>query len=304
MLGKRKAAAVGDNISWTITFDDSTALRSVVDAAAAIMQRMIFKIAKHEEDSQYYLMVDGCDNSNTCFINARILLQDKLEIHLADTEEFVFCVECRHMLIAMDNASLMHGTLILEGMDEDEKLCIRIHDEDRPTSDEISILDTYMDIDMPKKPREMNFRITAEIDSVKIRDIIKKGRKTHAEHLQMTIHITGTSSIKRSHICFSIDGDFKHMQRFTQDVVVGDDGTMVVRAADKDDDKNVGGAAMPHTPPAFDNKYPVDKIEAFVKNVKGSMLTAMLEQNMPIIFIHKLGDDQSFIRFLVAPVAD
>ena len=299
MGGKRKTR---EDASWTITFDDSSALRSVVDAAASIMPRIVFKLAKaKEEHDQYYLMVDGGDTSQTCWIHARLLVHDKLQIHSQSASEFEFCVECRHLLIAMDSATLLRGTLLLQGIEADAKLCVSVVDEDRPATDEYSLLDTY-EFEQPQQLRDMSFRLTAEIDNIKMKDIIKKARKTHAEHLRIAVQVFGAASVKHSLVRFFIDGDFKHVQSFSQDVIEGEDGNMIVRAATEESTNPKGGDAG--EAPMFDNRFPVDKVEAFVKNVQGGVLTAMMEQNMPLIFVHDLGDGKSRVRFLIGPVVD
>ena len=52
---------------------------------------------------------------------------------------------------------------------------------------------------------------------------------------------------------------------------------------------------------------PIEKIDAFVKNIPVRMIVAKLKNGMPLMLTHHLGsgeDEESHVRFLVAPKSD
>ena len=95
---------------------------------------------------------------------------------------------------------------------------------------------------------------------------------------------------------------------FVHETSRDDDGSLRVRAApDGDvDEAQRSWQAVSH----LDARYPIDFIDAFLKSLPVTMIVAYVQQDNPLMMVHRLGGGipatggggiESQIRFLIAP---
>lgn len=288
---------------WVITFDDAHSLRCIVDAVSAVMNRVMFKVAR--KGANYFLMVDGADAAFACCVSARLQLDN---VTFADpsvaTDEFTFCVDCKHVLIAMKGTTNSAGTLVLEGHTYDATVKIRTKNPDQPSHMSNCELSTYVDCEPEAQLKDLDFRIVIELDVAKMREIIKQARDSHSERIHIQIFRKTLSGKERSLVVISSKGEGIFVdQTFCHEVTHGNDGSIVVRAVGDYDHELSHGDETWDT--EYDSTFPMDKIEAFLKNMQCRVVTAKAAQNIPIMLEHPLGgstDGSSHIRFLIAAV--
>lgn len=295
-LHRKRACPSAD---WTITFDDPSSLRCIVESSAAVMQRVIFKVKKI--GASYFLMVDGNDPGFTCCISARLQLHrvEFADPH-ADISEFTFCVDSKQILYSIDNPSCSHGSLVMEGHTSDATIHLRMRDPDQLSHEDFSRLSTFVDGDTQSPTVDnITFNMILEIDLTKLKEMVKKARKAHAEHLRISVFTKRNGSKEQSLVIFSVKGDSEHQQKFCNEMTRDEDGSVIVRAVVDGNEElfDTQDSAV------FEGIFPIEKIDAFVKNLQVRMLVAKVENNMPLMLTHNLapeGDD-SHVRFLVAP---
>ena len=282
---------------WAIEFEDASSLRAIVDAVAAVMQRVTFKVQRNRA-GLYVLAVDGADLGMTCCVSARLQIEENM-IDVGGTGgDFFFCVDCKHVQTALDSTAASHGTLVIEGVGE--RVHVRVRVADTHTHDETSELKTFVDSERPTEIRPLEFSTRVEIDLAQIKEIIKKARKWHAETMRMRIELDRTYS----RASFSFKGDADHEQRFYNQTQTDEDGSMVVRAASDGGDARDGfaGSGTHH----FEGVFLIDRIDSFVRILPTRMVNAFVMRGMPIMFTHTFGasasEDESYIRYLVAPI--
>lgn len=289
---------------WRILFEDASALRGVVDAVSAVMQRVIFKVAKPPNSDTYMLMFDGADVGMTCCVSARLHI-DSLTMN-GEEEEFQFCVECKHLSVAIDNPSCAHGSLVMEGH-SDATIHIRMQDPEQRSHADCSELSTFVDALKQIELNTLDFKLNIEIDLSKLREMIKKARKTHAEHIRIQIFLRDEGTKQQSLVIFSVRGDAYHCQKFSHETSKDEDGSLRVRAV-ADGDMHLEEDV--DVTPEFEGLFPVEKIDAFIKILPCRMIIAQVMQGMPLMMTHKLGGgvagnsatEESRIRFLIAPI--
>ena len=286
---------------WEIVFEDVTPLRLIVETVSAVMTRVMFKVVR-KPGGLYFLCVDGADSGLVCCVSARLQL-DNVKWNVpeeTETAEFTFCVECKHVLTAVE-PSPTGGSLTIQGNSHDATVTFRMQDPDIPSHEDSSELSTFVDGETGFKLTAMNFQTILEIDLSQMRAMIKKARKSHAECLRIRIFVDDKGSKKYSLVTFSVKGDHqRHEQKFCHEIHHHEDGSMVVRAA-ADGETNIFDTLS--IDPVFDHGFPVDKIESFVKNLPTRMIMAKVKSGLPIMFSHNLkgaNDETQHIRFLVA----
>jgi hypothetical protein len=290
---------------WIITFDDTMSLRCIVESTAAVMTRVIFKVQK--VDGVYFLMVDGADVGFMCCVSARLQIDNVTFVNSeCETSEFTFCVDCKQLLYSIEGPSCSRASLQIEGHTSDATIHLVMLDPEQQNIEDRSTLSTFINGETPQSLFPLKFKMILEVDLTKLRDIIKKARKAHAEFLRIRI-FTITKGVKQhSCVLFTVVGDTTHDQKFCNEMTQHEDGSFIVRAAVDGpftDVLEVGDES------AFDGTYPIDKIDAFVKNMHVRMLTAKVDTTMPLMLTYDLGTgesngDSSYIRFLVAPKTD
>ena len=288
---------------WSIQLDDASGLRSILDAVQAITQRVFFRVAKVEES--YMLMFDGADVGMTCCVSARLHL-DNVVVHIPDNgldDEFTFCVDCKQLKIALNNPSCSHGSFSIEYL-SDATIHCRMQDPEQLSHEDCSQLDTYVDVKTPIELDDMKFDIKIEIDIPKLREMIKKARDTHSEHMRVKIYLRTDGSRQFSLIIFSVKGDAYHCQKFSHETSRDEDGSLRVRAV-ADGEINM---FEEQDKTEYEAVFPVDKLEAFVKILPCRMIVATVTQGMPLMMTHTLGGgitaakNNSSVRFLIAPI--
>ena len=300
MIVKRRTRTTAD---WSITFEDASSLKSVVEASAAVMQRVVFKVVKKNEN--YTLMVDGADTGYTCCVSARLQLQ---KVDFADEVnpllEFTFCVDCKQLLYSIDNPSCAHHSLILEGHSQDASVHIRLFDFEQRSHQDSSRLNTFVDGDPPVALSDIEFKLLLELDVSKLKEMVKKGRKAHAETLKIMILTKMVASKEKSVVIFYVSGDTEHQQIFCHDTYRNEDGSLIVRAA-ADGEEDIFD--MKDDDSVYEGTFPIEKIDSFIKNLPSKVIMAKVMTGMPLLLQHDLGaaeTDSSHIRFLIAPVVD
>jgi len=141
---------------WRILLDDASGLRSVLDAVQAVTQRVIFKVSRTEGD-RYVLMFDGADPGMTCCVSARLNV-DQVVLRgdaTQDTEEFQFCVDCRHLQVALDTPSCSHGSLLIEYHDDATIHC-RMQDPEQMSHSDEAVLNTYVESENPIRLNDLD----------------------------------------------------------------------------------------------------------------------------------------------------
>tara|TARA_B110001450_G_scaffold255991_1_gene285020 strand:+ start:5856 stop:6851 length:996 start_codon:yes stop_codon:yes gene_type:complete len=303
---------------WTIEFDDASSLRSVVDAVAAVMNRVTFRVSKPTDMNAYMLMFDGNDHGMSCVVSARITIDHVFFASNTPPVEFTFCLECKQLLVSIDNPSCARGKLRIESYDDDASVRIVMQDPELCSHMEESNLNTYVDdVEEFGELDDMRLDYTMETDVSKFKEMIKKARKSHAERIRIQLFFPEEGSKLLSVIKFEVKGEGYacHSQTYINETQRGADGSIIVRA--------FADSAVNHTDfdvsdliCAVDAVFPVDKIEAFIRILPVRMIKVKLENSKPLVMTHELGGGvlgdtsgdgvtcNSFIRFLVAPLND
>lgn len=293
-----------DDADWKITFEDTVSLRCVVESVAAVMSRVTFKVQKVNEF--FYLAVDGADMGYTCCVSARLKLESVTYAQgYTENEEFTFCVDCKQLLYSIDNSMATHAQLCLEGHLEDASVHIVMHDPDSRNTLARATLKTFVDREEQESLCALDYTTHLEIDLAKLRDMVKTARKAHAEHLNIKIFRKTQGSREISVVTFFVDGETSHEQGFCNEILKQDDGSILVRATS--DCAGHEYMDLDDIPIIFNGTFPIEKIDAFVKNIHVRMIDARVQNGMPLMLTHQLGsgdDDTSHVRFLVGPRND
>lgn len=289
-----------DEPDWSIQFDDLTSLKIIVESAVVVNPRIDFRVKKIGDF--YFLMVDGNDQTFTCCLSARLKLNNVcVSSSLEVMDNFTFCIDTKQLLYSMDSPSFAHGCMIIEGYAHNATVHVILCDPENRNSEERSELKTFVN-GGPQQPLEpLPFNMILELDLTKMKDIMRKGRKGHAENLDIKVYIRKEGVKERSLVILSARGDSNHKHTSSNEMTRDEDGSMVVRGHQGGNE----GCRVRHDDNlCFKGSFPFEKIEAFVKNIPVKMIPAKVQNGMPLMMCYNLEageNDESHVRFLVAP---
>ena len=283
------------NYAWKIEIGDIDPLRKMVTAAHTILRTAVFKVQKC--DDKYVLMLDGADQSMTCLITSRLVV-DFVDIKGSDTS-IEFCIEMKVLNIALGTGHYNHGVLTLT--QTGDKIHAKLNDPDNRSHCEETELNTYEDTPMKPRWSAIDFKMTVEIDVGRLKTTLAMAQKYDAEHIRFRLYLFKNKGQDYSTVHISTKGIAKYSQLYTQPISAQEDSSIVVRSVPdgtEEDECHVAGVGA-----VFDGKFSKAMIESFVKPLQCKMIVAQVMDGKPMLLSHPLcgeTDPNSYLRFLIA----
>ena len=290
----------GRSYDWTLTLEDSSPFRNILDAASAVSGKVVLKVV--DINDQYYITVDCTSASKSCNTACRMKVNT---IDFADGKkrDLAFCIECSHMLNCIDIQCCMHGMLKIQGNEDDSKLFLKMYDPDRPSYCETAELMTYVDDDDHQRNKvDMKFDYVVEFDASRMRELLRHAKKSFADYMRMKVYIEGTGSVQYSRLSFTISGNWTSSQHFRHPITRNEDGSVVVSGSvdGEDDEWEEGGD---DTSLVYNALFGIEKMDAFFKNLPCKSIKGRVSKNVNFMMLtHCLrgGDENDeYIRFLI-----
>lgn len=282
--------------AWKLTFEEGASLRTMVDSASTVITNPVFRVSRH--DGEWYLSVFGSDVGYTCVVDARIKA-DIVE-GVSESTDTTFCLNAHHLASVLDVPSMAGLPLVIEGY-SDCTVLVKMVDVEKHTHEAASELPTFEHEPMTQ-PMEFNMDLKMELHTATLREVIKKATKAHSEHVMFAVYYKDVGTDVLSIVELHIDGDYKHTQRFCHRTPRLSDGSRIVKAVP--DSSNTNVSCLDTGEPRFRGTFPVDKLNAFVKNVQDAAVIANIQEdpNMPLLLTTYLqGGTDAHVRFCIAP---
>lgn len=304
-LSRKRGREVAER-TWSITFDDISSLKTIFEVIASVINEVTIHV--RNVDGQWRLEVDAKDYAVTCWVSVRLVLDNVIAPR---TGIDYFTVDSKFVLYSIESAG-SHHSIMFDHYDvagSTKVMHIGIVDADHPKHDNVMklpILEIVNDgCELPGFDVDMN----VELDAIKMREIIKKGRRALSEFIRIIVHLfPGGGPNIPSLTKFVVKGDKAECEMcFYNKTAEQPDGTRVIYTVTQDDNLTEEEFDVGSGDVVFDNTFPIDKIDAFVKTITCRTIMAQVRQNMPMVLNYHLGgvtDHSSHIRYIVAPTVD
>ena len=302
-VGKRVRPNSPNDCDWCIEFGDITSFRSIVEMSAGVMQRVLFRVK--ESDGQYTMMVDGADLGFSCCVVARLNvtmahISEEMRSQAADSG-VTFCVDAKHVLWMLESATSC--TVELRGLVEKASVEIRLSDPSHPEHDESGRLDTFVQEETTTNLQGMEYEYQVTFATSKVKDLLKRGKKAHAELFVLSISTVSRGPNKEAAVVtLKVNGDIEFQQTFWFAVGKKADGSIMIMETPSKEFSSEKYTEV------FRNSFPLGKIEAFVRCLSAPTVTITLGKDVPMMMQYLLeggiDPDAQYIRFLVAAVQD
>ena len=287
--------------AWELTLFDVAPLQLLVKAVSSVLEKNVcFRVV--EEEGVFFLGVDGHDPGFSCCLSARLQLDNARFAEGCSPDSSRFCVDPKHMLIALDGSSNATGHVKIQALSNEAVIRVILFDPERLSCQEVSELVTFVHGD-DEELREFDFSFCVQLDLVKLKELLRKARDSKAERLSVTVKMKKYGATERSRIQLSVKGEMLSLQRFSHEVTRTEDGSLYVRA-DDDGKDDVNDQEAWET--RFDESFPLAKIDAFVRYLPNVVITSNIGPSLPLLISHRLGGahELSHLRFFVAPLVE
>ena len=287
---------------WYILFNDTSALRSIVEASAAVMKdSMKIKVINEDGCDGFVLHVDGHDQAKTCIVSARLLLSSSQVKSRRDTAlELSVC--CQDLLVSIDNPDLAHGVIELRYTESTAKIEVTMMDPAKPNSKEVLELDTFADDSQtPLGDSNLDFEIAMDLDISRLRKCITKVKKIKGEWMKVSVELNDDGRKKESKVVWSSKGQKSHYFR--------SDSNNAEYAADDDEINRCQILSEFDTQCSFEGTFALENLEKISKVMPNRRITTRVASQLPICFHYPLVPDEeedcvSKITFFVGQMMD
>jgi hypothetical protein len=159
---------------------------------------------------------------------------------------------------------------------------------------------------------DIDYPHTVEFELFEFRSIVKMAKGINCDNLRFRILETkGTSKVQRSYFIVHIYGENsydEHCFCSLTDIDEGDgksNNTIVIKNSELTDvDDDPVNVSLDELDEKFNNIFAVDFLNSFLKALDRSTVTIRLAQDQPMTITSSLGDEHSFLTYMLAPKED
>jgi hypothetical protein len=153
----------------------------------------------------------------------------------------------------------------------------------------------------------LEYPFTVQLDLAELRGIIKTATLIHCKNFRTRIlESKDPTKTRRSYFIIHLYGDNsydEHCFLSLTDVTEGK-STLVIKNSDFLDDDEQAVVTLDDLDEKFNNIFPVEYMHSFLKALEKQTVTIRFAQDRPMTISSSLGDEQSFLTYLLAPKTD
>lgn len=285
---------------WSITFDQTQGLRTLVDVVGNILTSINFRITYDQKRASHFLCIDSIDPQHVCMIQARLLCEKVYNIE----EDQYFCIDSSLINLVLKNVA-QHYSLDLIKYRDSADIHIDAYETLSNSHHTNYVLPTLVDAGETMKLKDQNYKYIVEIDLGMLRQIVKMGMAFHSQDLNLEVRVSDSdaSSDKVSRTTFTIasKGDAYQSHNF-HSATVSDGGekqdSYVIRAVT---DSTAPDGQANDMVPVYTDTFSASYLNMFLKSMERQIITMKLSQDKPLLVHYPLGADKSYICFVLAP---
>lgn len=274
-----------------LRFDQTNAVRTLVDLVSSILTRLSFRITT--EEGQTFLSLDAVDTHHVCMVKARLLCEQIGEAE----EDLRFCVDSQllnsiikhveshysidfHIKADGSHLSLMaYESITNNGHEQNFVVPVLVNDED------------------VMKLKEAEYDHTLIIDLNRLRKFVKLSSTLQADCIEFSVEEREKNGSDRVH-CIRMkancDGSPEELFRSK----TKKDGDAVIRASTE---SLIEEEDMQEGTVVYRDSFAVTYLSLFFRSMEKACIKIQLMENYPLYATYPLGTDNSFVSFVLAP---
>ena len=306
--------------TFAITFNQPRGLCSVIETISSVLKDATFQIVPMGKDrpasghssmdEQFSGMaLTTIDSRHSCIVIAK--LQGNVAVSTSvevKEDDLCFCVNVSMFLTHLKSIGA-DKRITMYGIRGSSKLYILVQSPINAGHSRVMALSTLnKDADTEFDVSDINYVHLVEMDLFQLRNIIKLAKGISSDHIRirimerpptvggihvtyLLIHIYGENSYDEHCFCSStevqVEGKTKSMVIKNSDMVTEEAEPCRIRKADLTE--------------TFNHVFAVDYLHCFLKSLDRHTITLRFSPTKPMIMTSSLGDEHSFVSFLLAP---
>ena len=282
---------------FTITFDCTSALRTLVEVVAAILCRAEFKVSRMNNDGEGMIHVESIDPRKSCLVVAH--LECRLSNYQGEPRFTVNTTDFNHCLRSVPG----HYAVDLV-MKDNSKMCVHAYESLSKTHEMCFNISTLVNDVTSVKMSELDYDLTIEVDTVSLRRIVRNCMQLHGQDLLFKVQQHRNAAEQKRYTVLTVEseGTTVHQQeRFHSVTDVREGTSTVIRTEHEEtiDHKALEAEGVLQT--VFEESYAANYLNLFLKNLDKHMLTMRLSEGKPLVLTYPLGSgEESYVCLVLA----
>ena len=285
---------------FKLTFTNPQSLKTLVDIVSNILAECHFQVCTGNDGPFVGILIESIDNKQVCMITARLACQ-------AEGAEDVFCVKMSTLNTLLRSVQ-PHCCVDVSRADGSPDVSICAYETSPSECRSRFSLRT-----LAKEPDsvhldDIDYEYTVEIDLVALRQYVKMAKDIKAEVMEFVVEEPRAQHTEARHTYLKVSAGADDVQMLhcfhSVTEAAPDEGAppnVTIRT-----DACRGGAtpdvgASENLRVCYRERFSVDYLGYFMKSMERHHLTMRLSSGKPLILQYPLGNEESYIRFVLAP---
>lgn len=293
---------------FSLTFDCTTALRTLVEVVSALLCRAEFKVVRLP-GGQGQIQVDSIDPKKSCLVVAH--LDCRLRDFSGSPGFCVNTVDFNHCLRSIP----AHYAVDLSMDSETSMLNVRAYEALAHCHEMNFDISTLVNEDKAVKMTDLDYQLLIEVDTVSLRRIVRNCIQLHGEELQFRVmqpkepsstasavgggDRTPDRNVKYTVLTIESEGtSVRQREKFHSITDERNGQATVIRT---EHEENVHGCSETDMSTCFDETFCASYLNLYLKNLDRNMITMRLSKGKPLILTYPLGGTEgSFVCLVLA----
>lgn len=284
---------------FKLTFTNPQSLKTLVDIVSNILSECHFQVCTGTDGPFVGILIESIDNKQVCMITARLACQ-------AEGAEDVFCVKMSTLNTLLRSVQ-SHCCVDVARADGSPDVSICSYETSPSECRSRFSLRT-----LAKEPDrvhldDIDYEYTVEIDLVALRQYVKMAKDIKADVMEFVVEEPRAQHTDARHTYLKLSAgsdDVQMLQCFHSVTEAAPDEGAPPNVTIRTDACRGGatpGIGGENLRVCYRERFSVDYLGYFMKSMERHHLTMRLSSGKPLILQYPLGNEESYIRFVLAP---
>lgn len=282
--------------SFSLTFDCTTALRTLVEVVSALLCRAEFKVTKADRAGEGMISIESIDPKKSCLVVAH--LQCRLTKHSGDPRFCVNTVDFCHCLRSVPAHYAVDMSLA-----DGAKMEVSAYEALSRTHEMNFDICTLVNDEKAVKMSDLDYKLLIEVETGSLRRIVRNCIQLHGQELLFRVQQPRDTSVKGGvkYTILTIESEgttVKQRERFHSITDERNGEATVIRTEHEESVQKYADSDMET---CFEESFCASYLNLFLKNLDRNMITMRLSRGKPLILTYPLGGgEDSFVCLVLA----
>ena len=301
MSSSNKRQKSSEEDAFSLTFECTSSLRTMVSVISELLQRADFEVSKDDgSDGKGFLSVESVDPKQVCLVLCRLCCT--LRGHSGSPRFFVSTNDLMTTL-----KSIPHHYQLDIGSSDSSNLHLFANDPICKTHEMSFKLNTLMPDDDPfgGKMNEMDYDFTLEVDTHTLRRFVRTTRELHGDDVLFKIEqLKRKQHPEKKHTILTLEAQgttVELKERFHSITDERKDGTVI--CTDHEERKEDLTTDEGEREVIYSDSFGAAYISSYLKHLDKHTLTIRMSEGKPLVLSFPLGSDhtKNYICLVLAP---